>query len=296
MLVGDLNTVHTLATSVEPDGTLVLCAERSKRHSVSSLDSNTSVVRATPAASTRSGRLDFTVVVDVLERVTKVALGPSGIVGDDDVRAVHTGGLGVDEITVHVRGHGQSSIVLLDALASSDCRSTKSCGPLWLSGTSGEAVQLGDGSASRGSGGHASSGRVGQDSKSIVVCNKTSGFAGVCNGHSRANSSKSGWVDLLDVNTTLRVVQVGNPSLGSIWGDLLSISVHLNRRYAHRLSYSKRSTPVLRTAGPVSLLDRVELAGELKRVWEGLERAVAQRSERASGKGEKKGVRQHADL
>lgn len=61
-------------------------------------------------------------------------------------------------------------------------------------------------------------------------------------------------------------------------------------------TYGKWGAPVLGAAGPVSLLDWVEGKRKLERVVVGLERAVAQRSEGASGKGEKEWKRQHADL
>ena len=88
VLVGDFDAVHGLRLGVEPDRAVVFCAHAGVGDFVRGFKCDAGVVATSPCARCSCDALELAPVVDILDAITVVALGPSGIVCDDEVSAV----------------------------------------------------------------------------------------------------------------------------------------------------------------------------------------------------------------
>lgn len=265
VLVGDLGSdgAHALALGVEPDGALVLSTDAGVGSLIGGLESNTSVVAAAPS---RGGTLDdhtlTSAVLDVVDGVTKVALGRAAVGSDDGVSGVATSLGRVDKVTVHV---GSSH----HALVAVDIGTTQPGLPL-LSAGSIETVQHGDrGVVRRGVGCARGHGLVGQQGKAVILGDETASLLSTIDGDNGARGLEGGRVDGLDVDASVRRVEVGQVGRLSVGGD------------------REGSATVVDIASPVGLLDGVEAARQRDGVDVCLEGRLGQALGRCgSGEGE----------
>jgi hypothetical protein len=73
ILIGDLDAVHRLCLSIQPNSTLVLSADTREWHRVRSLERDTGVVAAAPAGASALNGLECAVFGHVLNAITEVA-------------------------------------------------------------------------------------------------------------------------------------------------------------------------------------------------------------------------------